>query len=97
ALFAYLFAREFGFEERTWHTLGTSFAASVIGAGGAYATLQLLGPLLPVTTTLGLLVQGASAAAAGLAIWAVTLYLLKSQEFSEIRAVVSGELARFSA
>ncbi|MDO8523655.1 MAG: lipid II flippase MurJ [bacterium] len=91
--FAYLFAKEFGFEERTWHTLGTSFAASVIGAGAAYAVLQILGPLLPLTTTVGLLTQAASAGAAGLVVWALTLYLLKSQEFSEMRAVAFGKPA----
>jgi putative peptidoglycan lipid II flippase len=92
AVFAYLFAREYGFETRTWHTLGSSFAASVLGAGAAYAVLQALGPLLPLTTTLGLLAQALFAGGAGLATWALSLYLLKSQEFAEIRAVVAGKL-----
>lgn len=96
-VFAYLFSRDFGFEERTWHTLGTSFAASVIGGGAAYLVLQALAPVLPLTTTMGLLAQGAAAGVVGLATWALTLYLLKSQEFSEIFSVVLGKLARRSA
>ncbi|MBV9349675.1 MAG: hypothetical protein JO026_02895 [Patescibacteria group bacterium] len=92
--FAYLFARDFGFEERTWGTMGSSFAASILGAGAAYGVLQLLGPDLPLETTFGLFVQAVAAGAAGLAIWALTLYLLKSQEFAETRSVVLGKLSR---
>lgn len=93
-IFAYRFARDFGTEERTWHTLGTSFAASVIGAGAAYLVLQELAPLLPLSTVAGLFIQGVSAGLSGLAIWALTLYLLKSQEFCEIRSVIFEKLAR---
>ncbi|MBI3573761.1 hypothetical protein HY090_01815, partial [Candidatus Kaiserbacteria bacterium] len=96
-VFAYLFARDFGFDEKIWRTLGSSFAASIVGAGGAYALLQLLGPVLPLATTMGLLAQSAAAGIAGLAIWAVALYLLKSEEFSEIRTVVFGKFMRFMA
>jgi putative peptidoglycan lipid II flippase len=95
--FAYVFARHYGFEDKTLHTFGSSFAASVLGAGAAYAVLQALGPILPVTTTPGLLVQALSAGMAGLAVWALFLYLLKSQEFAEIRTIVFGKLMRFSA
>ncbi len=46
-LFAILYARRFGYDPRTTRTLLTSFAASVIGAAGAYATLQYAAPYLP--------------------------------------------------
>ncbi|MBX9765471.1 hypothetical protein K2X83_02415 [Patescibacteria group bacterium] len=91
-LFGYLFSRRFGFEARTWDTLITSFAASVIGAAAAYATLVAIGPSIPLTTFIGVLVQAVSAFVAGLAAWTATLYLLESREFKEVVAIVSQKL-----
>lgn len=93
-VFAWLFIRDFGSEGRTWHTLGVSFAASVIGAGAAYGTLQALAPYVPLTVTLNVFIQGAAAGIAGLVVWLLTLYLLKSQELSELSAVVFGKFSR---
>lgn len=86
-VFAYLFARRFGFEMRTARSLFFSFAASVFAAFAAYGVLQLAGPLLPTDTFLGIFAQGAAAGAFGLLIWAATLILLKSRDFSEAVAV----------
>jgi hypothetical protein len=90
--FAILFARQFGFEARTWQTLGSSSAAALLGAAASYEVLQALGPYLPLTTTLGLLAQAGLAGAAGLLVWLMTLWLLKSQEFFEIRSVIYSKL-----
>lgn len=97
-LFGYLFARRFGWEARTLDTLMTSFSASVIGGAAAYATLVLIGPLVPLTTFFGVLSQAVLAFGTGLAAWAATLYLLESREFKEVIAIVSQKLkARPSA
>ena len=90
--FAFLFAKHFGFEERTWQTLGSSSAAALLGAAAAYGVLQAVAPYLPLTTTLGLLAQGASAGFTGFAVWVAMLWLLKSPEFFEIRTVVYAKL-----
>ncbi len=87
-VFAFLFARKFAYESRTGNTLLVSFASSVIAGASAYGTLQLLGPLLPTATFVGLLTQGASAGIVGLVAWIATLYLLKSAELEEIRAML---------
>lgn len=96
-VFAVLFAKQFGFEKRMWQTLGSSAAASLIGASVAYVVLQLLGPVLPLTTTLGLFGQGISAGLAGVVAWIGMLWLLKSEEFFEIRTVLLSKIRAFSA
>lgn len=91
-LFAYLFSKRFGADGRMWETLLTSFAASTVGGGAAYAVLAVLGLYLPLTTVVGLLTQTVVAFIAGLAVWALTLYLLKSREFTEVVAILSEKL-----
>ncbi len=89
---AWLFARDFGFESRTMMTFWESFAASVIGATGAYLALQSLAPLLPTDTFLGIFVQGIGGAVVGGGLWALMLLLLKNRELSEILDVVMKRL-----
>jgi putative peptidoglycan lipid II flippase len=90
-IFAYLFSRRFGGDLRVGSTLASSFAASVIGAAAAYSTLVLLGPFVPLTTFIGVLSQAAAAFISGLAVWALTLYLLRSQEFLEVLALLAAK------
>lgn len=85
-VFGYLFARRFGFESRVWHTLGSSFASSVIAASGAYAVLQFSAPLLPTTTFFGIFTQGLTAGVVGGMLWLFVLFILKSQELKEIHS-----------
>lgn len=85
-VFGYLFARRFGFEKGVLHTLGSSFAASIIAATGAYAVLQVSAPLLPTTTFFGIFTQGVSAVLFGSILWLLVLFVLKSQELKEIHA-----------
>ena len=87
-IFAYLFARRFGGDERAGDTLAMSFAASVIAAAAAYSALVALGPYVPLTTFTNVLLQASLASGAGLAAWAMTLYLLKSREFREVTALL---------
>ncbi|XKT74141.1 MAG: murein biosynthesis integral membrane protein MurJ [Patescibacteria group bacterium UBA2163] len=86
-LFAIIFARRFGFENRTAGSLLFSFAASVIGASAAYIILQVLGPLLPTDTFLGIFTQGAVAGVVGLGVWVGTLIFLGSRDFLEVSTV----------
>jgi putative peptidoglycan lipid II flippase len=87
-IFAWLFARRFGFERRTLTTLILSFGASLIGALAAYGTLQIFGPLLPTETFVGIFAQGAAAGIVGIGVWALALALLGSREFLEVVAIL---------
>ncbi len=87
-LFGYLFARRFGFEGAVLETLGSSFAASVIAAAGAYEVLQVSAPLLPTTTFFGIFTQALSAGIVGGILWLAVLFALKSQELKEIQTSV---------
>jgi putative peptidoglycan lipid II flippase len=87
-IFAILYARRFGYDVRTTRTLVTAFAASVIGAAAAYAGLQVAAPYLPVDTFVGIATLGLVGAVVGGAVWAATLWLLKSSELAEIVALV---------
>lgn len=84
----YLFARSYGYDHSIWNTLGSSFASSVIGASAAYATLQILAPVLPTETFLGIFAQGLGAGLVGLLITAFMLYVLKSRELYEVADVM---------
>lgn len=86
--FGFLYARRFGFEKRTATSLLFSFAASVIGAAAAYGGLQILAPLLPTDTFLGIFAQGAGAGLLGIAGWMGTLYVLHSRDFDEVTSVL---------
>lgn len=82
--FAVLFAQRFGFDRSTLATLWQSFAASVVGAAGAYAALQALAPLLPTETFVGIFAQGLGGGVAGIIAWFATLALLRNKELGEI-------------
>jgi len=91
-VFAFLFARRFGGDQSVWRTIGHSFAASTIGAAAAYVGLQVLAPLLPTDTFLGIFTQGLGAGLVGGIVWLGMLVLLKSVEFSEIVSLASRRL-----
>lgn len=93
-VFGVLFARDFGFERRVFHTLFCSMASAVLGAGAAYAALQIFGPLLPTETFTGIFIQGAVAGIAGIFIWALTLFVLRSNEFAETETVARRIIGR---
>ncbi|HVV39011.1 MAG TPA: lipid II flippase MurJ [Candidatus Paceibacterota bacterium] len=69
-----------------------SFCASVIGGACAYGTLLFFEPLLDTTTLLGIVSQGGAAGVIGLAATAGILFLLGSQELSEIIGSLSKRL-----
>lgn len=87
-LFGIVFAKRFGFDPLVWHTLGSSFAASVIGATGAYAVLQFMASLLPQDTFLGIFTEGVVAGLVGMILWAVILLILNSTELKEIKSLI---------
>ncbi|MEK9177426.1 MAG: lipid II flippase MurJ, partial [Patescibacteria group bacterium] len=82
--FGFLFAKRFGFESSVPTALGQSFAASVIGAAGAYLALQLIAPLVSTDTFLGIFLQGLGGGVSGIALWALTLALLKNKALEEV-------------
>lgn len=88
-VFGALFARDFGKDQRVSETLVASFASSVIGGAAAYWVLAVLGPVVLLTSFVGVLEQAVAAFITGLAAWGITLYLLKSREFMEVLTIVS--------
>lgn len=92
-IFALAFSAKYG-KANIGMSLSTSFSASVIGAFGAYGTLQFFGPLLPTYTFLGIFAQGALAGLAGLTLWVFVLWLMKSQELNDVIALVWSRLVR---
>jgi len=92
-VFAWAFSLTYG-KGGVMGSLGTSFSASVIGAFGAYGTLQFFGPLLPTYTFLGIFAQGALAGLLGLTLWVIVLWLMKSQELNDVIALVRSRLVR---
>ncbi len=87
-VFAYLFARQFGYETKTLQTLVHSFTASVVAAVSAYGVLQLLAPVLETETFFGIFAQGLGAGIFGLFVWLVVLRVLKATELQEVFAVI---------
>jgi energy-converting hydrogenase Eha subunit A len=69
------------------------FAASVLGSGVSYVLLAVLGKLVDINTTLGIMVQGGTAGVFGLAMTAYVLTILGNTEFAE---AVSAVMRRFS-
>lgn len=92
--FIFFGARTFGVERSTLQSVGTSFSASVIGAGVAYLTLQAFGPLLPTYTFLGIFAQGAVAGCAGLGAWVIVLWVLRSTELSDVLGIFVARISR---
>lgn len=92
-IFAWAFSLTYG-KGGVMGSLGTSFSASVIGAFGAYGTLQFFGPLLPTYTFLGIFAQGALAGLLGLTLWVIVLWLMKSQELNDVIALVRSRVVR---
>jgi peptidoglycan biosynthesis protein MviN/MurJ (putative lipid II flippase) len=66
-----------------------SFVASVTGGGAAYAVLQLFGPVVNTKTFMGIFYQGAAGGIVGLAVTALVLWVLGSQELKEIIGALS--------
>lgn len=89
----YMFKKKYGFDRGVFGAIGVSFSASVIGASFAYAALQLLAPQLPTETFLGIFAQGFLAGLVGVAVTALTLYVLKSRELDEVIDVIRGRRA----
>ncbi len=92
--FAVAFSIQYGYDRATTASLGISFSASVIGAAAVYGTLNAFGPLLDTTTFVGIFVQGATAGLIGTTVWVLILYLMRSQEFSEVYTMLRSKLAR---
>lgn len=63
-----------------------SSAAALIGGAAAYEALALLGPVTGIRTTLGLVAQGSTGAAVGIAVAVGVLVLLGNQEIREAHA-----------
>jgi len=82
--FGFLFAKRFGFESSVPTALGQSFAASVIGASGAYAALQVIALLVSTDTFIGIFLQGLGGGVAGIGLWFATLVLFKNKELEEV-------------
>ena len=61
-----------------------SFGASVIGGAAAYAALALMGSLVPLSTTLAILLQGIFGGVVGLAVTGAVLAALKNAELAEV-------------
>ncbi len=93
-IFGYLFTRDFGKDDRVGETLVASFSSSVIGGASAYWVLAFLGPIIPLTTFMGVLEQAVAAFVIGLATWGVTLYLLKSREFTEVLLILGRKFGK---
>jgi hypothetical protein len=83
-LFGSIFSIQHEHGEHVLRSLGVSFAASVIGAAATYGALQAFGPLLPLTTFLGIFSQGALSGLLGVLIWILVLWLLRSRELGDI-------------
>ncbi len=91
-LFAAVFGVSYGYDHSVGQSVGVSFSASVIGSAVAYAALYAFGPLLPTNTFLGIFAQGLAAGTAGLLAWVVVLTLLRSQELSDILALLKNKI-----
>ena len=87
-VFGFLFARQYGYDAKTLHTLAQSFAASVLGAAAAYGVLQLLALILETETFFGIFAQGVGAGLMGLSVWLTVLWFLKATELKEVFEVV---------
>ena len=57
--------------------------AALAGAVGAYGVLSLLGSIAPLTTLFAVFADGFAAGVAGLLLCALTLHILKNEEFSD--------------
>lgn len=96
-IFAILFARTYGLEPGTGRSLWVSFSSSLIGGTCAYLALQAFGPLLPTNTFLGIFTQGLVAGCVGLVGWIAALWLLKSNEFFEARAILRNKFFTYGS
>ncbi|MDB5225122.1 MAG: hypothetical protein JWL87_74 [Candidatus Adlerbacteria bacterium] len=66
-----------------WRLSFESLGASIVGGGAAYVALTVMGLLVDINTTAGILTQGFVGGAVGLMVTAVVLYLLKNKEIAE--------------
>ena len=89
ALGLYFFARDFDLDLRSLRRLSFEcFSAAVIGGAVGYGVLALLGGLIDINTTAGIVSQGLLAGIAGLSTTAAMLALLRNQEFIEAIAAL---------
>lgn len=89
ALGLYFFARDFDLDLRSLRRLSFEcFSAAVIGGAVGYGVLALLGGLIDINTTAGIVSQGLLAGIAGLSTTAAMLALLRNQEFMEALAAL---------
>ncbi len=88
------FVRDFKVPTHRLHRLAwQSFGASVVGGACAYGMLALIGALVPLSTTLAILLQGFAGGVVGIAVAALVLYSLKSEELAEIYTAMKTRLA----
>lgn len=79
------FSRDFGsILSRLSRIIFDAFASSVILGVAAHFALEVLAPILPTQTTLGIFSQGLFAGLAGICAWALTLLLLGNKELKEV-------------
>ncbi len=89
------FRRDFALtEERLGHLVFQSFSAAMIGASTTYIILRLTGIAGEVNTTFGLVLQGLGSAMVGLAVWGLTLRLLKNTELAEAITILHQKMRK---
>jgi putative peptidoglycan lipid II flippase len=81
------FVRDFGISMQPLRRLAfESGGASIVGGAAAYGTLSLVGGVIDITTTLGIVSEGIVAGAVGLLATALVLVLLNNRELRETAA-----------
>ncbi len=87
------FIRDFDIaQSRVKRLLWQSFGASVIGGGAAYGTLALLGGTGPLSTVLGVFLDGFIAGIVGIFVTTAFLYLLRNEELMEVAVAIERRL-----
>lgn len=64
--------------------LGNIFVSSVFAGGAAYGGLQIFARIFDLTTFVGIFAQGLFAGLAGIIVWIIILWILRSRELEEI-------------
>jgi hypothetical protein len=73
------------------------FAASVIGGFTTYLALNVLAPVLPTQTLIGIFLQGFLAGIVGLIIFVLILFALKNSEIKEVWSAFHRQIFRAKA
>lgn len=80
------FHRDFShFSRPVLRTFWHGFSASVFAGGAAYLGLNIFNQVLNLNTFWGIFLQGLFSGLLGVAVWLLTLYLIKSEELRDIR------------